>query len=152
MFHITLHGRGTAVNQLLDGGADVIALFSEIVDTVLDSSDMEQEWSELEAKLNAASEQMNECIYENARIALDQTEYQKRFDFVKAGLELVTVQIDDKVVLKATIADFLKELQSLDGSVTKFETERFIRFVDYYTVYGKDDVRVTLKDGTEIKA
>lgn len=70
---------------------------------------------------------MHQCIHENAHVALDQADYQKRyeglterFDKVKARLEAVTGEISDKKVRQATIEAFLDELKRLDG-VTEFQ-------------------------------
>ena len=105
------------------------------------------------------SEMMQQSIYENARVALDQTEYQKhcdglteRFGRAKARLEEVTTAISDKATRQATIEDFLKELQSLDSMITEFDPMLWVSLVDFITVHSKDDVRITFKDGTEIRA
>ena len=105
------------------------------------------------------SEMMQQSINENARVALDQTEYQKRYDGLterfgkaKTRLEKVTAAISDKATRQATIKDFLKELQAMDGMVTEFDPMLWVSLVDFVTVYSKDDVQVTFKDGTEIQA
>ena len=99
---------------------------------------------------------MHQCINENAHIPLDQADYQKRydnfadrFDKAKARLEAVTVEINDKKTRKAKIDTFLEELKRLDG-VTEFDPTLWYSLTDYMTVYGKDEVHITFKDGTEI--
>jgi hypothetical protein len=91
-------------------------------------------------------------------VALDQAEYQKRygclterFDKAKARLEEVKEVISDKLMRQATIEAFLDELKRLDG-VAEFQPALWYGLVDHMTVYSKDDVRVTFKDGTEIRA
>lgn len=46
----------------------------------LDTTALESELSDLEAEINIAAELIEECIKENAHVALDQAEYQKRYD------------------------------------------------------------------------
>ncbi len=46
----------------------------------LDTTALESEISELEAEINIAAELIEDCIKENAHVALDQGEYQKRYD------------------------------------------------------------------------
>ena len=101
---------------------------------------------------------MHQCINENAHVALYQAEYQKRydglterFDKAKTQLEAVTGEISDKQLRQATIKAFLDELKRLDG-VTEFQPALWYSLADFMTVYNKDDVRITFKDGTEIKA
>lgn len=149
----------SAVNKLLPEKDRIIKAFDTIKSTVLDTSDLDAEKKALEQEMVVISEMMQQSIYENARVALDQTEYQKRYDGLterfgkaKARLEEVTAVISDKANRQATIEDFLKELQAMDGMVTEFDPMLWVSLVDFVTVYSKDDVQVTFKDGTEIQA
>ena len=148
-----------AVNKLLPEKGRIIKTFDDIKSTVLDTSGLEAEKTELEQELVVVSDLMQKSIFENAHIALDQTEYQKRYDGLterfnktKARLDTVTATISDKQARQATIEDFLKDLQVLDGMVTEFDPMLWVSLVDFVTVYSKADVRVTFKDGTEIQA
>jgi site-specific DNA recombinase len=148
----------SAVNKLLAEKDEIISSFAVIKDKVFDTSALTAERDELQNEMLVVSELMQQCIYENAHIALDQTEYQKRYDSLterfgkaKARLEKVTEAINDKASRQATIEDFLKELKTLDGMVTEFDQMLWVSLVDFVTVYGKNDVHITFKDGTEIK-
>jgi hypothetical protein len=101
---------------------------------------------------------MQQSMYENAHVVLDQAEYKKhygglteRFDKTKARLEEVKEVISDKQMRQATIEAFLEEIKQLDG-VAEFRPALWYGLADYMTIYSKDDVRITFKDGTEIKA
>ncbi|NJP41129.1 hypothetical protein HCH52_08700 [Oscillospiraceae bacterium HV4-5-C5C] len=122
-------------------------------------SGFEAEKAELEQEMVVVSKMMQQSIYENAHVALDQTEYQKHYDGLterfgkaKARLEKVAAAISDKTTRQATIENFLKELQTLDGIITEFDPMLWVSLVDFITVNSKDDVRVTFKDSTEIQA
>ena len=149
----------SAVNKLLPEKDSIIKAFNTIKSTVFDTSDLDAEKTALEQEMVIFSEMMQQSINENARVALDQTEYQKRYDGLterfgkaKARLEEVTAVISDKANRQATIEDFLRELQLLDGMITEFDPMLWVSLVNFVTVYSKDDVRVTFKDGTEIRA
>lgn len=149
----------SAINKLLEARSGIISDFSEIKDAALYTSALEAEQAKLETEVSVTSELMQQYIYENAHTALDQTEYQKRydalsqrFDSAQATLDIIKAQITDKLTRRATIEEFLKELRSMDGPITEFDADRFGRLVNYYTVRSKDDVRVTFKNGTEIQA
>lgn len=75
----------------------------------------------------------------------------KRYDKAKARLEEVNGTISDKQTRQATIESFLDEVKRLDG-VSEFQPALWYGLVDHMTVYSKDDVRVTFRDGTMIKA
>ena len=100
---------------------------------------------------------VEKCIYENAHVALDQTEYQKRYDGLvhrydeaKAQLDAITEQIADKKARRATSEEFLKVLERQDGLVTEFQTNLWCGLVDFVTVYARNDVKITFKNGSEI--
>ncbi len=102
---------------------------------------------------------VEKCIYENAHVVLDQAEYQKRYDVLtyrydeaKTKLDAITDQIADKKARRATIEEFLKVLEEQDGLVTEFQTNLWCGLVDFVTVHSADDVRVTFRNGMEIKA
>ncbi len=50
-----------------------------------------------------------------------------------------------------SIETYLKELRSREP-LTEFRETDWLAMVDYITVHRKNDIRVTFKDGTEIKA
>ena len=93
-----------------------------------------------------------------SHVALDQTEYQKRYDALVARFDKakgrqteVTDLIAERKARKHQIESYLKELRSREP-LTEFRETDWLAMVDYITVHSKDDIRVTFKDGTEIKA
>ena len=104
------------------------------------------------------AELIQQCIKENARIALDQAEYQvrydglaERFDWTKARLDEVGNAITEKQAKKEQIERFLAELEQQDGVTTEFDENLWYSLVDFVTVFNKEDIRFTFKNGTEIK-
>lgn len=87
-----------------------------------------------------------------------QSEYQKRydgllarFDKAKARHTEVTDLIVERTARRHQIDTYLKELRSREP-LTEFRETDWLAMVDYITVHSKKDIRVTFKDGTEIKA
>ena len=94
----------------------------------------------------------------NAHVALNQAEYQarydglaERFDRTKARLDEVSNAITEKQAKREQIKRFLAELERQDDVATEFNEEQWYSLVDYVTVFSKEDIRFTFKDGTEIK-
>lgn len=58
--------------------------------------------------------------------------------------------INWKQARKAQIELFLAELDKLE-TITKFHKDTWYALLDYVTVYDKEDIRFTFKDGTEIQ-
>ena len=135
-----------------------IAIYEQVLSRSLDTTALESELSDLEAEINIAAELIEECIKENAHVALDQDEYQKRydalvarFDKAKARHTEVTDLIADRMARKHQIEAYLKNLRSREP-LTEFRETDWLAMVDYITVHSKKDIWVTFKDGTEIKA
>lgn len=91
-------------------------------------------------------------------VALDQTEYQirydglaERFNRTKARLDEVGNAITERQAKKEQIERFLARLERQNGVVTEFDEDQWYSMVDFVTVFNKEDIRFTFKDGTEIK-
>ena len=105
------------------------------------------------------SDMVQQSIYENAHIALDQAEYQKRydslthrFDTAKERLETLMAQLQQMQLQRADIEAFLKSFEELPDTLTEFSAENWHALVDYATVYSLDDIRFTFKHGQEVQA
>ena len=147
----------SALRKLLADKDEIIAAFEQVGDAAFNLNVLSSEQKELQNELLIVSELMHQSMYENARIALDQAEYQKhygslteRYDKAKARLEVVNGAISDKQTRQATIETFLDEVKRLDG-VSEFQPALWYGLVNHMTVYSKDDVRVTFKNEAEIK-
>ncbi|TYQ16596.1 UNVERIFIED_CONTAM: hypothetical protein Cloal_3160 [Acetivibrio alkalicellulosi] len=119
---------------------------------------MEEEQAELQSEMEIVAEMIQLCINENAHVALDQTEYQKRyetlvhrFNTAKANLETASGRIKEKVTRRKTLETFLLELKKQDELLTDFDPLLWHSLVDFVTVYAKDDIRFTFKNSTDIK-
>ena len=148
----------SALRKLLADKDEIIAAFEQAKDVAFDLSSLTEERDSLQNELLVVSELMHQSMYENARVALNQAEYNKyytglteRYDKAKARLEVVNGAISGKQTRQATIEAFLDEVKRLDG-ITEFQPALWYSLVGHMTVYSKDDMRVTFKDGTKIKA
>ena len=149
----------SAANKLLATKDTVIADGREMMSLLFDTNDLEREQEELQQETQVVSDMVQQCIYENAHVALDQTEYQKRYDGLterfekaKARLDAVTAIIHQMQTQRASIEDFLKAFAAMPDELTEFTLESWHGLVDYGTVYDADDIRFTFKNGQEVKA
>jgi len=147
-----------AANKVVDQKEQFIAIYEHVLMKSLDTTALESELSELEAEINIAAELIEDCINENAHVALDQMEYQKRYDALVARFDKakgrqteVTDLIAERKARKHQIESYLNELRGREP-LTEFRDTDWLAMVDYITVRSKKDIRVTFKDGTEIKA
>ena len=139
--------------------ATVIADAKEMMELLFDTTALEQEQDELLQETQLVSDMVQQCIQENARIALDQTDYQKRysttltdrFEKAKTRLETVMDELQQLQTKRAEIDAFLKAFKQLPDALTEFFQESWHSLVDFATVYGVDDIRFTFKNGQKIR-
>ena len=125
---------------------------------LLSTAELEKEQAELETEISVTAELIEDCIKENAHVALDQADYQQRydalaarFDKAKSRLTEISDMIVERLARKHQVEMYLQELRERD-LITEFHDADWLSMVDYMTVYSKKDIRVKFKDGTEIKA
>ena len=96
-------------------------------------------------------------VAENARVAQDQEEYQKRYDSLvlryetaKKNYDELAAKIEQKEARGERIQRFIKILREQDGIITEFDEALWGSMVEFVTI-GKVSRSVTFKDGTEIQ-
>lgn len=148
-----------AVNKLIIDKDEIVANFRHIKTTVFDTTNLEKEQAELQGEMEVVAGMIQQVISENAHLALDQEEYQtrynalaERFDLAKSRHTTVTEEITNKQTRLSTVNDFLNTLRRQEDLITEFDIEFWCSLVDFGTVYAKDDVRFTFKDGSVVQA
>ena len=133
---------------------EIIANCSEMMDLLFNTTELEAEQSMLLEETQLISDMVQEMILENAHAALDQIEYQKRynsliqrFETTKQRLEMVMAELDRMQTQRADIEAFLESFEALPDTLTEFKLENWYSLVDYAIVYSADDIRFTFKNG-----
>ena len=148
----------SAANKALADKDTVIETFRLIRDSVFDISALEQEKAELTDELNIVAGLIQDGIYQNAHVAQNQADYNReyeslaaRYEKAKSRLDEVEAEIHDKHSRRKSIEHYLEILTECKEAVTEYEAWLWHGMVEFVTVYSKDDIRFTMKDGTEIK-
>ena len=148
----------TAANKLLVSKDEIIANCHEMINLLFETSELEAEQDALLNETQLITEMIQQCILENAHVALNQAEYQKRydsltqrFDAAKERLEAVMAQLENMQTARTGITAFLDTFEFLPDVLTKFDIENWHALVDYVTVYTIDDIRITFKNGQEVQ-
>ena len=144
-----------ATNKLLDDKDKIIANFGILETTAFNTEDLEKKKIELQNELEVVANLIQDIINENAHTALDQDEYQRkyddlveRFDTTKAELEAATEQLKDKITRYKNLEIFLDKLAKQEGLISEFDPLLWNSLVDYLTVFEEDKIRVTFKNGS----
>lgn len=148
-----------AINILIAEKETVLTDYDVIKDMLFSTEELEKERAEIQQEMNVVSKMIQDAIGENSRIAIDQTAFQnryeslvQRFEAAKAKYDAVCAEIDDKRNRRTIMEQFIETLTKCDNLLTEFETEMWHALVDFVTVYTADDIRITFKNGKEIRA
>ena len=105
----------------------------------------------------ALAEMVQAAINENAHVALDQKEYQKRYDDLAARYDGVKSEHDKAaeriaalISTKTAARRFVTALRGLPQKVTAFNPEAWGRLLDHAAVCTDGNIRFTFRNGTEI--
>lgn len=69
-----------AANKLLEEKDEIISNFESVKNVLYDTGPLEAHQAELQNEMEIVTEMIQQCINENAKVALNQEEYQKRYD------------------------------------------------------------------------
>ena len=149
----------SAYNQLVGIKDEIIANTEVIRRTLCVTDALVEEKERLEEDMRVLVEMTQSIVAENARVALNQDDYQKRYDGLVARYDTVKARYDEVVAAIAgkeaqseRLANFIRILKEQDGIIQEFDNSLLGCMVEYVTV-GKDkSIVVTFKDGNEIKA
>jgi len=149
----------SAVNKLLADKVEIISNFALVRDDLFGTADLEAERAELQSEMTITAELIQQGIEENARTAIDQSEYKERyeglvarFETAKARLGEVSELVLNKKARGKLVAAFIVALAKQDDLVAEFDERLWFTLVDFATVYSENDVRFTFKNGLELQA
>ena len=147
-----------AANRLIANKDEVIANLEGMCQTLFETETLESEREKLNTEMYLLQNMIQAAIAENAHVALEQNIYQKRFDELSGKYEDakrqhddIKQQIADKTSARTAASQFIGTLKKMDGLITEFGLSLWGSLLDHATVYSKEDMRYTFKDGTEIK-
>lgn len=126
---------------------------------LFNTGELEAQREKLMEEAQVVADAVQQNIAENALTALEQTAYQKRYDELatrydklKQGIDSLSEKIHDTQSRKGSVEDFLRAFEKTPDSLPEFSLDAFTGLVDHLTVYAKDDIRVTFRNGQEVNA
>lgn len=141
----------SAANELIANKNEIIANLREGMVIASDTTELEKSRDAAKDEMVLLSDMIENLISENARIAQDQAEYNKkyntlieRFEAAKTQYESFEQQIEDTHRRVKRIEAFINNVREL-GTLTEFDEELWGVLVESVTVYSKDDIRVEFR-------
>lgn len=149
----------SALNRVIDIRDEVIENIRRLAETAGDNAELEKEKDELSQELEVVVGLINDLVAENAHKAQDQTDYQKRYEALVDRYNISEKKykeaadgLEERRARAEVLNNEIETLEKQNGPVSEFNEYVWGALVDYATVYSKDDVRFTFKDGMEIRA
>lgn len=149
----------TAVNSAITEKDELIENARIMMGMVCDTTELREKEKSTAAELELLMDEIQALIDRNSHVALNQDEYQRVYADLDNAYESKQKE-HDSIIEKLSelqkqqerFSDFIHAFECIGTAIDDFDEGMWISLVDYMTVYSKDDVRVTFKDGTEIKA
>ena len=119
-----------ALNLLIEEKEECIDNLKELIEDACQTDDLEVQQESLETEMELLTEKINNLIRENARVVQDQEEYRKNESTLKGlyaekkeKLDELNDKIQDRKDKRGILANFIMNLQDLDGEQTEFREE-----------------------------
>lgn len=148
-----------ALNRLITEKDEIIANTEMIQKMLCDNSELKAKRDALQEEIAVTVELTQNAVAENARVAQDQDDYNKRYnalveryDRLKAQYDEVSTAISDNEARYEQMGRFITALKDQEGVITEFDDALWSSLVEKIVVKSKEDVTVVFKDGTEMKA
>ncbi len=147
-----------ALEQIIHEKDDLIENARWMIAHTTRTDTQEQKMQEILNEMSLQAELINNLIRENARIATDQVEYQKKYDAMvekynslKLEYEDLQQKIDDRRSKRLRMEKFIHSIEALDKITLEFDKDRWCCLVDRVIVYSKKDIRFVLITEEEIQ-
>lgn len=124
----------------------------ESITLVSDMTNLEEQRDRVKDEMVLLADMVEKLIQENARIAQNQAEYNKKYNTLIERYEAAKNQYEEIV---CRIADNHKHVQQMEtfienvktqGPLTEFDETLWGVLLESITVYSKDDIRVQFKN------
>ena len=147
-----------AINSLLQNRDSLMRAYEDVLTVLTDCSKLDAEIAQLEDESNIVVELINKCVAENARKAMDQEEYNRRYDAYSERFEAARKRLAEIAELrqernakKTRIRLFMENMNNHQELVQSFDEELWYSTVDYVTVYEDKRLVFTFRDGRQVE-
>lgn len=147
-----------AFNQLVENKDRIIEDFDSIIEVLMDTSALDKESIKLRDECSVVMELIRKCVDENAHSAINQDEYQERYNGLVERYEAAKQRLDavsDEKLARAakreSITRFLSDLRQRGSLLVGFDEELWYSTVDIVTVDSAGDFTFSFKNGMKIK-
>jgi len=147
-----------AWNRVLADKTKYIADCEREIEALSDTSHLDKQDEALRKECDGLEAQMMECIQQNARFALNQEAYQKRYDELmalrdaaKEKLTAIIMKKQEVSIRREKLSHFVQVLQSEEVPIADFNEQLWRKTVETVTVHAPDNILVRFTSGIGIR-
>ncbi len=147
-----------AFNMLLENRAEILEAYEEVIEALTDISDLDAEQEQLQSEIEIVVEMIRKLIAENTQVAMDQAEYERKYNGYCARYEEgnkrlteITELRMERTAKRANIRICMDRIGQQENLVTEFDEELWYSMVDYVTVYEGKSMVFTFRDGRQVE-
>lgn len=145
-------------NSILKNKNEILQGYEAIIKALTDTSKLDKESAKFQSEMDIVTEMLRKCVEENAHSALNQEEYEERYNVlaeryesVRRGIERINEKRLEKSVKKENILEFIKELEAKESLITEFDEEVWKGTVENVVVNSDEKITFVFKDDMELK-
>ncbi|MEN6325364.1 MAG: recombinase zinc beta ribbon domain-containing protein [Syntrophomonas sp.] len=140
-----------AFNILMGNRDELLANCRLAQEVLCDSSEIEAELKELRQEIEVVTELSKKAIYENARVAVSQDEFNERHNSYMERHRIATervAELEDQRRNKSLILDrFIREIGTRPLVVDEFDESLWLAAIDKVIIHANDSIQFTFRDG-----
>lgn len=147
-----------AFNMLLENRAEILEAYEEVIEVLTDISDLDAEQEQLQSEIEIVVEMICKLIGENTQVAMEQAEYERKYNGYCARYEEGNKRLAEiselrmeRTAKRAKIRICMDRISQQENLVTEFDEELWYSMVDYVTVYEGKSLVFTFRDGRQVE-
>lgn len=149
----------TAFNKLMENRDGLIEDCRMVQSTLCDTTAIDAELAELRREIEVVAEISRKAIYENARTAQDQTDFNERNNGYLERHRQATTRVDEleaekreRLAKSKTLDIFILDIEKRPLALTEWEEALWLAVVDKVTVAMDGTMTFTFRNGAEVTA
>jgi hypothetical protein len=147
-----------AFNSILGNKKSILAGYDAVIQVLTDNTALDNESAQLQNESEVVLDLIRNCVDENAHSALDQDDYQQRYNTLatryNAGKKRLGGIDDQRLDRRAKLdkfSEFITTLEQNDDLLNEFDEELWNATLESVTVHSEHKLTFTFKDGKELE-
>jgi len=145
-------------NSILSNSDELISGCETVIKTLTDTTAIDKEIILLNDELKIVNGLLKKYVEENATIALDQNEYNERYQHlsqrftdIKSKLKGLDEKRLEQTVKQKSVRKFIRTLKKQENLLTEFDEGLWFHLLENITVFADNKSTFNFKDGLEVE-